>query len=99
VTAWPARKSIPIHILLFAWEHATPIDCQVAVGVMRFDSDTNGQVSLVACWSLRNANGKELAMRKGLQVRWCLCSMESPVAPVAPLEQHLNSSVPPRPLI
>jgi hypothetical protein len=30
---------------------------------MRFDRGTNGQVSLVACWSFRDADGKELAMR------------------------------------
>jgi ABC-type transport auxiliary lipoprotein component len=35
----------------------------VAVSVMRFDGGTNGQISVVARWSLRDANGKELVMR------------------------------------
>jgi hypothetical protein len=30
---------------------------------MRFDGDTTGEIFLVARWSLRDANGKELVMR------------------------------------
>jgi hypothetical protein len=41
-----------------------PIDCYVAVSVMRFNGDTTGQISVVARWSLRDANGKELVMRR-----------------------------------
>jgi uncharacterized lipoprotein YmbA len=32
--------------------------------VIRFDGATNGEVSLEACWSLRDADGKELAIRR-----------------------------------
>jgi uncharacterized lipoprotein YmbA len=41
-----------------------PIDCYVAVSVMRFDGDATGQISVVARWSLRDADGKELVMRR-----------------------------------
>jgi hypothetical protein len=64
VTASPTGKSVLIHSLLFPWDRATPVDCQVAVGVVRLDGDPNYQVSLVACWSLCDADGKELAMQR-----------------------------------
>jgi len=44
----------------FPWSPAQPIDYQIVVNVIRFESDASGKVSLVARWDIRGGHDKPL---------------------------------------
>jgi len=47
-------------ILQFPWYRGTHIDFQVHASVQRFDSDTQGNATLVVRWSIKTGEGKEV---------------------------------------
>lgn len=52
-------------ITLFPWKGPAPLDCRVAVDVIRFDADELGQITLKACWTLYGDQAeKPLQMQK-----------------------------------
>jgi uncharacterized lipoprotein YmbA len=51
-------------VMLHPWPRTTEIDQQVMVEVTRFDRTMGGEVVLVARWSLLDAAGQELTLRK-----------------------------------
>src|SRR5262245_52783094 len=51
-------------VVLHPWSRSTEINYQVVVEVTRFDGPATGAAVLTARWSILDANGKELAMRK-----------------------------------
>jgi uncharacterized lipoprotein YmbA len=51
-------------VVLHPWPRTTEPDYQVTVEMTQFDRDPGGEVVLTARWSLLDANGKELVMRK-----------------------------------
>lgn len=51
-------------VVLHPWPRSTEINYQVVVEVTRFDGPATGAAVLTARWSILDANGKELAMRK-----------------------------------
>jgi hypothetical protein len=53
-----------VRVMLHPWLRTTVIDQQVLLEVTRFDRTMEGEVVLVARWSLLGAAGQELTMRK-----------------------------------
>jgi uncharacterized lipoprotein YmbA len=47
------------------WQRATPIDVQVSIVVLRFDTDSDGKVALRALWKLLRDDGRELLSMHG----------------------------------
>jgi uncharacterized lipoprotein YmbA len=52
------------YVVLAPWPRTTLIDYQVTVEVTRFDGGVGNEVVLAARWTIVNADGKELLMRK-----------------------------------
>jgi uncharacterized lipoprotein YmbA len=51
-------------VALHPWPRATSVDYQVSIAVDRFDGAAGGEVMLLGHWSLWDADGNELVMRK-----------------------------------
>jgi len=51
-------------IAIHPWQRSTPIDYQVSVRVLRFDSSANGDIVLRTLWRLLRDDGRELVLTR-----------------------------------
>jgi uncharacterized lipoprotein YmbA len=49
---------------IFPWGGSIPIDCRIAVDILRFDGNLSGEATLVVRWSIFVQEGKTLLMTK-----------------------------------
>lgn len=56
-------------MVFYPWYSNTPIDCTLAVAVLRFEPQPNGDVALDSRWTIRDSRGQVLANRDSHYVR------------------------------